>query len=103
MAAPRSDRTDAARVWHSVRRAARGALGFGCGGTAVELFGDRVFRILPLTEDDAHDMVRSTRGAPLLTGYRGAPACDVAALEDVLFRGARLADRAPPATTPRTT
>ena len=68
---------------------------FGSGGTAVELFADRVFRILPLTEDDAHDMVRSTRGAPLLTGYRGAPACDVAALEDALLRVARLAEDVP--------
>lgn len=68
---------------------------FGSGGTAVELFGDRVFRILPLTAEDARDMVRSTRGAPLLTGYRGAPPCDVAALEDVLLRVARLAEDVP--------
>jgi acyl-CoA synthetase (NDP forming) len=40
-------------------------------------------------------MVRSTRGAPLLTGYRGAPACDIAALEDVLLRVARLAEDVP--------
>jgi acetyl coenzyme A synthetase (ADP forming)-like protein len=68
---------------------------FGSGGTAVELFGDRVLRILPLTDQDAHEMVRSIRGAPLLFGHRGAPACDVAAVEDVLLRVARLADAVP--------
>jgi acetyl coenzyme A synthetase (ADP forming)-like protein len=68
---------------------------FGSGGTAVELFGDRVFRILPLTDDDATEMVRSIRGAPLLFGHRGAPACDVPAVQDVLLRVARLADEVP--------
>ena len=68
---------------------------FGSGGTAVELFGDRALRILPLTDLDAHEMVRSIRGAPLLLGHRGAPACDVPAVEDVLLRVARLADEVP--------
>lgn len=68
---------------------------FGSGGTAVELFGDRVLRILPLTDLDAHEMVRSIRGAPLLFGHRGAPACDVGAVEEVLLRVARLADEVP--------
>jgi len=68
---------------------------FGSGGTAVELFGDRVLRILPLTDLDAHEMVRSIQGAPLLFGHRGSPACDVAAVEDVLLRVARLADEVP--------
>ncbi len=68
---------------------------FGSGGTAVELFGDRVLRILPLTDQDAHEMVRSIRGAPLLFGHRGAPPCDVAAVEDVLLRVAQFADEVP--------
>ncbi|HEY7945221.1 MAG TPA: acetate--CoA ligase family protein, partial [Casimicrobiaceae bacterium] len=68
---------------------------FGSGGTAVELFRDRVLRILPLTDQDAQEMVRSIRGAPLLFGHRGAPPCDVAAVEDVLLRVARFADQVP--------
>jgi acyl-CoA synthetase (NDP forming) len=68
---------------------------FGSGGTAVELFGDQVLQILPLSDLDAHEMVRSIRGAPLLFGHRGAPPCDVAAVEDVLLRIARLADEIP--------
>ncbi len=68
---------------------------FGSGGTAVELFGDRALRILPLTDLDAYEMVRSIQGAPLLFGHRGAAPCDVAAIEDVLLRVARLADEVP--------
>ena len=71
---------------------------FGSGGTAVELLGDRVLRILPMTDQDAHEMVRSIRGAPLLFGHRGAPPCDVGAVEDVLLRVARLAEAVPQVT-----
>ncbi len=68
---------------------------FGLGGTTAELLGDRSLRILPLTDTDAHDLVRSLRGSPLLFGYRGAPPADVAALEDLLLRVGRLADELP--------
>lgn len=68
---------------------------FGSGGTAVELFADRAFRILPMTDTDAHELVSSVRGAPLLTGYRGAPASDVAGLEEMLLRVAQLAQDQP--------
>jgi acetyl coenzyme A synthetase (ADP forming)-like protein len=68
---------------------------FGLGGTAAELLSDRSFRALPLTDLDAAELVRSIRSSPLLFGYRGAPACDVAALEDLLLRVARLAEDVP--------
>src|SRR5207237_234751 len=68
---------------------------FGSGGTAVELLGDRVFRVLPLTDIDAYELVRATRGSPLLFGYRGAPPADVASLEDLVLRVGRLVDDIP--------
>jgi len=68
---------------------------FGMGGVATELLADRAFRILPLTDVDAHELVRSLRGSPLLFGYRGAPPADVAALEDLLLRVGLLADELP--------
>jgi acetyl coenzyme A synthetase (ADP forming)-like protein len=68
---------------------------FGTGGTAVELFGDRSFRILPLTGLDAAELVRSVRGSPLLFGYRGSPEVDVSALEDLLLRVGLLAEDIP--------
>jgi acyl-CoA synthetase (NDP forming) len=68
---------------------------FGLGGTTAELLGDRTLRILPLTDVDAHDLVRSLRGSPLLFGYRGRPEVDVGALEELLLRVGRLAEDVP--------
>jgi acyl-CoA synthetase (NDP forming) len=68
---------------------------FGMGGTTAELLGDRTLRILPLTDEDAHEVVRQLRGSPLLFGYRGRPPVDVAALEDLLLRVGRLAEDVP--------
>ena len=68
---------------------------FGMGGTATELLGDRSFRILPLTDVDAAELVRSLRSSPLLFGYRGAPPADTPAVEAVLQRVALLADELP--------
>jgi acyl-CoA synthetase (NDP forming) len=64
---------------------------FGLGGVATELLGDRAFRILPLTDLDAAELVRNLRSSPLLFGYRGAPKTDTDALELLLQRVARLA------------
>ena len=51
---------------------------FGLGGTQVELFRDVAFRIAPLTDRDADEMIRSVRGFPLLQGYRNKPPADLA-------------------------
>lgn len=68
---------------------------FGLGGVLTDLLGDRAFRILPLTDVDAAELVRSVKSSPLLFGYRGAPPADVPALTDVLLRLAQLADQVP--------
>ena len=68
---------------------------FGLGGTAAELLADRSFRALPLTDLDAAELIRSVRSSPLLFGYRGAPACDIGALEDLVQRVAALAEAVP--------
>ncbi|HYB11888.1 MAG TPA: GNAT family N-acetyltransferase, partial [Myxococcota bacterium] len=59
---------------------------FGIGGVAVELLQDQAFRILPLTDRDAEELVRGLKTSPLLFGYRGAPPVNVRALEDFLLR-----------------
>jgi acetate---CoA ligase (ADP-forming) len=56
----------------------------GAGGTSAELLGDVAVRITPLSDLDAAEMVRSLRTFPLLSGYRGQPACDVQAVENAL-------------------
>ena len=52
-------------------------------------------RLTPLSDLDAREMVRELRALPLLEGYRGAPAADVGALEDVVLRVAALAHAHP--------
>ena len=68
---------------------------YGTGGTTVELFGDRTLQILPITDTDTAELVRSTRGSALLFGYRGSPPVDVAGLEDLILRVAQLAQDHP--------
>jgi acyl-CoA synthetase (NDP forming)/GNAT superfamily N-acetyltransferase len=68
---------------------------FGLGGVATDLLGDRAFRIIPLTDLDAAELVRSVHAAPILFGYRGSEPVDVAAVERLLLRVARLADDLP--------
>jgi acyl-CoA synthetase (NDP forming) len=70
-------------------------LAFGLGGIHVEILGDVCFRITPLTDQDARDMVCSIRGYRLFEGYRGHPAADVHAIEEVLLRVSRLVEDVP--------
>jgi acetyl coenzyme A synthetase (ADP forming)-like protein len=68
---------------------------FGMGGVTAELVRDTAVRLVPMTDLDAHDLVRSLRSSPLLFGYRGTPGVDVEALEQVVLRIAQLADEIP--------
>jgi acyl-CoA synthetase (NDP forming)/RimJ/RimL family protein N-acetyltransferase len=68
---------------------------FGMAGAPSELLGDVSYRIPPLTQTDAADLVRSVRAAPLLFGYRGSDAVDVPAVEHLILRLAQLKDDLP--------
>jgi acyl-CoA synthetase (NDP forming) len=70
-------------------------IAFGLGGIHVEILRDLCFRITPLTDRDAHEMVRSIRGYRLLEGYRGHPPADIAAIEELLLRLSRLVEGVP--------
>ncbi|WP_371872092.1 bifunctional acetate--CoA ligase family protein/GNAT family N-acetyltransferase [Phytohabitans houttuyneae] len=70
-------------------------VGFGLGGVATDLLGDRAWRPAPLTDRDAAAMVDEPRAAPLLRGYRGAEPVDREALAQLLIRVGRLADERP--------
>ena len=70
-------------------------IGFGLGGVHVEILGDVRFRITPLTDRDASEMVREIRGYRLLEGYRGHAPADVEALEETLLRVSQLVDEIP--------
>jgi acyl-CoA synthetase (NDP forming) len=70
-------------------------VGFGLGGTQVEALGDVAFRLAPMTEADADDLIRSVRAFPLLQGHRGAPPVDLAAVREVVLRTALLSASIP--------
>ncbi|MFC9796485.1 GNAT family N-acetyltransferase [Streptomyces sp. NPDC127584] len=70
-------------------------LSFGLSGAASELLGDTAHRLVPATDRDVADLVRSLRTAPLLFGWRGSAPVDTPALEEVLLRVSRLVDDHP--------
>ncbi|MEK6304590.1 MAG: GNAT family N-acetyltransferase [Acidobacteriota bacterium] len=67
----------------------------GAGGVFVELMRDVSVRLTPLAEDDAAEMIRSLKTYPLLTGFRGSPVCDTAALVDGLLRVSAMVEDIP--------
>ena len=68
---------------------------FGLGGTATELFADRAFRIVPVTDVDARTLIRTPRSSPLLFGHRGSSPVDTDALEELVLRISCLANAVP--------
>ncbi len=62
---------------------------FGLGGVFVEVLRDVSFRILPITEKDAAQMIDDIRGSDILKGYRG-PAVDLVSLQQLLLKISRL-------------
>lgn len=50
---------------------------FGLGGVFVELFKDVSFRIAPVTETEALEMIKEIKAYPVLSGYRGSKKLDI--------------------------
>ena len=67
----------------------------GSGGVLVDLLADTSFRLHPLTDLDASDLVGSLRSARLLRGYRGQPPADERAVVDTLLRVSALLETCP--------
>jgi acetyl-CoA synthetase (ADP-forming) len=63
---------------------------FGLGGIFVEILKDVTFRIAPVTEDEAREMITEVKAYPLLQGYRGQPAADVSAIIKILLATSKL-------------
>jgi acetyl coenzyme A synthetase (ADP forming)-like protein len=68
---------------------------FGLGGVYVETVKDVVFRVPPLTDLDAQEMVRQIRGFPLLKGVRGESSIDLEALAELLERFSQMVEELP--------
>jgi acetyl coenzyme A synthetase (ADP forming)-like protein len=67
----------------------------GSGGVLVDLLHDTVFRIHPLTDIDAAEMVESLKSVALLRGYRGHPPVDERAVTEALLRVSALLEICP--------
>lgn len=63
---------------------------FGLGGIYVEALRDVSFRIQPVSDIDAKEMVRAIRGIKLLEGVRGEPPADLPAIEEAIQRVSQL-------------
>ena len=59
---------------------------FGLGGVLAEAMQDVVFKVHPLTDLDAEEMVRQVRGQKLLDGFRGEPPVDRRFLAEAITR-----------------
>ncbi|MFH1515013.1 MAG: acetate--CoA ligase family protein [bacterium] len=64
---------------------------FGLGGIFVEVMKDVVFRLSPLSKQDAREMINSIRGYKILEGVRGKKGADIDSLIDILLRISQLA------------
>lgn len=71
------------------------AIMFGLGGIFVEVYKDVSFRLPPLTEADALEMIREIKGLPILTGFRGRPPCDLQAITRCILAVSRLIEGRP--------
>jgi len=67
----------------------------GLGGVLVEVIKDTSFRLPPVSDTDAEEMIARLRTGTLLNGYRGAPAGDRNALIDVIRRVSALTELIP--------
>jgi len=63
---------------------------FGLGGVFVEVLRDVTFRIAPIDEREAHEMIREIKAYPILEGYRGQPPADVETIARILVRASKL-------------
>jgi acetyl coenzyme A synthetase (ADP forming)-like protein len=63
---------------------------FGMGGRYVEILKDITFRVMPVTDIDAREMVRGIKSYPLLEGVRGEPGVDIEFIVESIQRLAQL-------------
>lgn len=70
-------------------------ISFGLAGVISGLLGDRAYRIVPVTERDAADLIEEPKASPLLSGYQSGLVVDKPALRDIIVRISTLADDLP--------
>ncbi len=64
---------------------------FGLGGVFVEIFKDVSFRVAPVSENDAEEMIKAIKGYPILKGERGKTPRDIESIKNCIYRLSQLA------------
>jgi acetyltransferase len=65
-------------------------IGFGMGGIYVEVLKDVVFRLAPLSKQEAQEQIEAIRSFPILRGVRGEAPADIASILDTILRTSQL-------------
>jgi acyl-CoA synthetase (NDP forming) len=68
---------------------------FGLGGIFVELLKDVSFRVIPVEQRDAQEMIKEIKGYPLLQGYRGKEPANISALVEIILKISKLIEENP--------
>jgi acyl-CoA synthetase (NDP forming) len=68
---------------------------FGLGGIMVEILKDVAFRVVPIDERDARQMIHEIKGYPVLEGFRGHDPADVGKLEELLLKVSAFVEQHP--------
>jgi len=68
---------------------------FGLGGIMVEVMKDVSFRVVPVAERDARQMVDEIRGRAILDGVRGQPPADKAAIRSAILKVSEFVEQNP--------
>jgi len=68
---------------------------FGSGGVFAELLKDVIFKLHPITDSDAAEMISSLKMTKLFSGYRGAPPSDTEAVQELLLRVSAMVEDVP--------
>jgi len=68
---------------------------FGLGGIMVEVLKDVSFRLVPLEDKDATQMINEIKGRPVLEGVRGQPPADIEALKSTILKVSQFVEQNP--------
>jgi len=68
---------------------------FGLGGIFVEILKDVSFRVVPIDEADAMEMMDEIKAKKILDGVRGMPPSDRKTLADILVKTSRMLEECP--------
>jgi len=70
-------------------------IAFGLGGIFVEVYDDISFRVVPITREDALEMIKEIKAYKILKGYRGKPPVNTEALVNILLKTSKMLEENP--------